>query len=210
VRTKLQKKRVAVIYENTSYGRGLVEPFLDGLGFAPIALEPIDPSGESIAVNVAALARQNPDIILAVGTTVSGVSVINEIRAHGLTIPVIAGDGWSGLENEAELRNVMMALTFANTMDRPEGKRFVQAFRERYKVDPDSYAALSYDATLTMARAAAAGKSREGARRVLAEMNDANGYAVGAVKFAADGEPVDRDMLLLQFDGDKRTVGVMK
>jgi branched-chain amino acid transport system substrate-binding protein len=208
-RGQLGKRRVAVIYDNTSYGRGLVEPFLSGLGIVPVALEPIDPSGDSIAVNIAAIARQAPDLIFAVGT-VSGTPVLAALRNAGITAPVMAGDGWSGIERGMDVHNLMIALPFSSTEDRPDAKRFVAAFRARYSLEPDAYAALSYDATLALARAAAAGVTRAGTRDALASMRDTRGYATGPVRFSKAGDPIGRSMHLLRIDGASRTFGVMQ
>lgn len=208
-RTKFGKRRVAVIYDNTSYGRGLVEPFLTGLGLSPVALEPIDPSGSGISANVAAIARQKPDLVFAVGT-VSGPPVLQALRAAGITVPVIAGDGWSGIEAGMDVRDVMIALPFASTEQRTEAKRFVAAFRARYKLEPDAYAALSYDAAMALARAAAKGGSRSGTREALASMRDTRGYATGAVRFSKTGDPIGRSMRLLRIDGNTRSFGVMQ
>jgi branched-chain amino acid transport system substrate-binding protein len=208
-RSHVGRQRVAVIYDNTSYGRGLVEPFLDGFGLPPVALEPIDPSGDSIAVNVAAIARQKPDLIFAVGT-ISGVPVLKALRAQGITVPVLAGDGWSGIENALDVHDVSIALPFSATEERPDAKRFVSAFRTRYRRDPDAYAALSYDAALALARAAAQGHTRSGTREALASMRDTRGYATGAVRFSRVGDPIGRSMRLLHIDGASRAFGVMQ
>ncbi|MBC7564303.1 MAG: ABC transporter substrate-binding protein [Gemmatimonadaceae bacterium] len=208
-RTQLRRTRVGVIYDNSTNGRGLVEPFLDGLGIAPAALEPIDPTGDRIDVNVASIARQKPDLIFAVGT-VSGPRVLTALRAHGIAVPVIAGDGWSGIENGMTVHDVMIALPFSSGEDRPDARRFVAAFRARYHVDPDAYAALSYDATLAMARAASAGTSRDGTRAALAALRDTRGYATGAVRFSRTGDPLGRSMHLLRIDGATRTFGVIQ
>lgn len=202
-------RRVAVIYDNTSYGRGLVEPFLDGLGLEPVALEPIDPSGDSIDVNVASIARQKPDLVFAVGT-VSGPPVLKALRARGLTVPVYAGDGWSGIETVMDVRNVSITLPFSSDETRPDAKRFVAAFRAKYKLDPDAYAALSYDATLALARSAGKGRTRAGTREQLATMRDQRGYATGSVQFSSAGDPIGRSMHLLRIDGTTRTFGAMQ
>ena len=208
-RKKFGRQRVAVIYDNTSYGRGLVEPFLDGFALKPVALEPIDPTGDSIDVNVASIARQKPDLVFAVGT-VSGPPVLKALRAHGITAPVVAGDGWSGIENAMEVHDVSIALPFATSENRPDAQRFVAAFRARYRVEPDAYAALSYDAAVAMARAAAMGHTRAGTREALASFRDARGYATGAVRFSRAGDPIGRTMQLLHIDGATRTFGVMQ
>jgi branched-chain amino acid transport system substrate-binding protein len=187
----------------------LVEPFLAGYGMQPVALEPIDPSGDSIAVNIAAIARQAPDLIFAVGT-VSGTPVLSALRNAGIAVPVIAGDGWSGIERGMEVRNLMIALPFSSTEDRPDATRFVAAFRTRFNVEPDAYAALSYDATVALARAASAGGTRSGTRDALAALRDSRGYATGAVRFSKDGDPIARSMRLLRIDGTSRTFGVME
>ena len=208
-RTQLRRSRVGVIYENSTYGRGLVEPFLEGLALAPVALEPIDPTADSIDVNVAAIARQKPDLIFAVGT-VSGPRVLKALRAHGIMVPVIAGDGWSGIEHGMPVHDVMIALPFSSGEDRPDARRFVASFRARYNVDPDAYAALSYDATLALARAAAIGVSRAGTREALSSLRDTRGYATGAVRFSRTGDPLGRSMHLLRIDGETRTFGVIQ
>jgi branched-chain amino acid transport system substrate-binding protein len=208
-RGQLGKRRVAVIYDNTSYGRGLVEPFLSGLGIVPVALEPIDPSGDSIAVNIASIAGRAPDLIFAVGT-VSGAPVLSALRSAGVTAPVIAGDGWSGIERTMDVHNLMIAVPFSSTEDRADAKRFVAAFRARYKQEPDAYAALSYDATLALARAAAVGVTRTGTRDALASMRDTRGYATGPVRFSKTGDPIGRSMHLLRIDGVARSFGVMQ
>ena len=209
VHKQLGKTRVAIIYDNSSYGRGLVEPFLAGLDMAPVALEPIDPSGDSIAVNIEAIARKKPDLIFAVGT-VSGVPVLKALRAAGIMVPVIAGDGWSGIENAMEVHDVSIALPFSSNEDRPDARRFVEAYKAKYRVDPDAYAALAYDAAIAMARAAAQGKTRTGTREALASMRDTRGYATGAVRFSRAGDPIGRSMRLLHLDGTTRTFGVMQ
>jgi ABC-type branched-subunit amino acid transport system substrate-binding protein len=86
----------------------------------------------------------------------------------------------------------------------------VTAFRARYKLEPDAYAALSYDATLALARAAAAGVTRTGTRDALASMRDTRGYATGPVRFSKAGDPIGRSMHLLRIDGASRTFGVMQ
>jgi branched-chain amino acid transport system substrate-binding protein len=206
---KVGRRRVAIIYDNTSYGRGLVEPFLEGLALTPVAMEPIDPSGDSIDVNVASIARQKPDLIFAVGT-VSGPPVLKALRAHGIMVPVIAGDGWSGIETAMEVHDVSIALPFASSETRADAQRFVTAFRDRYHVEPDAYAALSYDAALALARAAGQGRTRAGTREALASLRDTQGYATGAVRFSRAGDPIGRSMRLLHIDGATRTFGVMQ
>jgi ABC-type branched-subunit amino acid transport system substrate-binding protein len=76
-------------------------------------------------------------------------------------------------------------------------------------VDPDAYAALSYDAALALARAAAQGVTRAGTREALASMRDTRGYATGAVRFSRAGDPIGRTMHLLSIDGTTRTFGAM-
>jgi branched-chain amino acid transport system substrate-binding protein len=210
VRKQFGKRRVAVIYDNTSYGRGLVEPFLEGFELTPVAIEPIDPSGESVTVNVASIARQQPDLIFVSGTSSAGVAVLKAIRAAGITAPVMAGDGWSGIETMTEVQNVMVAVPFAATGKHEDEKRFVAAFRERFKAEPDAYAALSYDATIGLARAAAKGRTREGTRAALEATNESRGLAGGSMRFSAAGDPVGRSMSILTMNGANRTFGVIQ
>ena len=72
-------------------------------------------------------------------------------------------------------------------------QRFVQAFRKRYGVNPDAFAALSYDATMLVARAISkAGGDRRGIRDYIASLDAKHPFegVTGAAYFSPGGDPL--------------------
>jgi branched-chain amino acid transport system substrate-binding protein len=211
VRGELQKTRVAVIYENSIYGRGLVESFLTGFNARPVALEPIDYSVDSVGPNVRNIAQLKPDVVFAVSNGNSALPLYRALRAAGVQVPIISGDGWSGLENEPEVRDVLLALPVSVHHTADATTRFVQAFRQMSKGEtPDAYAALSYDATLTLARAVARGATRADVRNALTRVDESRGTSSGAVRFTAAGDPAGRALHLVTINSGTVSSAVLQ
>lgn len=83
--------------------------------------------------------------------------VARQARANRLEIPILAGDG-SATPSFIEiggtaLRNTYVADHFAADGPWPAAHAFAVAYRERFGVEPDAVAALSYDATKLLADA---------------------------------------------------------
>jgi len=77
------------------------------------------------------------------------VNIARQARQLGLTCPMIGGDGWVS----DDLKNAGTALDgcffsdhYAKEDDRPEVQNFLKKFKAEYNQDPDSMAALGYDA----------------------------------------------------------------
>jgi branched-chain amino acid transport system substrate-binding protein len=192
--------RVAVLYENTAYGRGLAESFVRGLGRDPVSIDPIAVDANGLDPVIRRLAAERPTLLFIAGNA-SRVPVYRAVRAALPTVPILAGDGWAGLDDHLAPTATTVAVGFSPVDPRPEVQRFVAAFTRTYGVRPDAFAALAYDATLALGRAAAVGGDREGTRRALLALGDEAGYVTGPMRFAASGEPTGRDARLLAVEG---------
>lgn len=194
------RTRVAVLYENTAYGRGLVEPFVRGLGTVPVSIDPIAADGSGLDPVVRRVAQLAPALVFVAGNG-SRTPVYRALRAALPDVPILAGDGWAGLDEQLEPVRTTVAVGFSPVDPRPEVQRFVATFQRTYGLRPDAFAALAYDATLALARAAAAGGDREGTRRALRALRDEDGYVTGPMHFTPAGDPVGRDARLLAMEG---------
>lgn len=192
--------RVAVLYENSSYGRGLVEPFVRGLGREPVSIDPIAIDASGIDPVIRRMAALDPELVFVAGNA-SRAIVYRAVRGALPEVPILAGDGWSGLDEHLEATHTTIAVGFSPVDARPEVQRFVASFQRTYGLRPDVFAALAYDATLALARAAAVGGDRDGTRRALRTLREEEGYVSGPMRFGATGEPVGRDVRLLALEG---------
>jgi branched-chain amino acid transport system substrate-binding protein len=191
----LGRKRAAIIYENDSYGRGLAAAFRQTFRGAIVSMDPITADITDAEPYVSYYKQVAPDIVFAVGLEVSGLKILREARRQKLAADFVGGDGWVGIISDSALaEGTYVGTTFTAEDPRPEVRKFVETFRERYGTTPDMDAATGYDAMQVMARAIeGAGTDRAAIRRYLASLDAANAYhgVTGVVRFGPDGDPVE-------------------
>lgn len=194
-------QRAAVLYENNSYGRGLSDAFARHFAGEVVASDPIaSDSTSDLEPTIAWLRRMRPDVVFVAGTAASGIAVLREARRQGLAASFMGGDGWSGVVSSGSLaEGVLVATPFAVGDPREEVRRFAQAFRQRFGVDPDQNAALAYDATRLLARAIEeAGASRQAVRDWLANSLSGAPYqgVTGSIQFTPSGDVVGKSFVI--------------
>ncbi len=197
----LGMKRVAILYENTPYGRGLTETFERNFAGELVGAEPIPAEeGANFEPYVSYLRERAPDAVFVAGTVGSGLALLREARRQHLTSHFIGSDGWTGVVTDtAAAEGAYVATPFSARDTRPEAQRFVRAFRTKYGVDPDGNAALAYDATGLVARAIeAVGPSRSRVREWLSTIDQRGAYpgVTGAVHFAGTGDVVGHALIM--------------
>jgi branched-chain amino acid transport system substrate-binding protein len=110
---------------------------------------------------------QKPDAIFAPGYYSEAAIIVRQARELGMTMPILGGDGWVGepLRNGREaLKNTYISNHYSGDNPAPVVQNFVSAYRKKFNREPDSIAALSYDAVKVLADAITRAASTEGAR----------------------------------------------
>ncbi|MFN8573444.1 MAG: ABC transporter substrate-binding protein [Gemmatimonadaceae bacterium] len=207
----------SILYENNAYGRGLAAAFARGFDGVILSSDPI-PSTDSAVFEpyVAYLATRKPDVVFVAGTEGSGKAVLREARHHALKSAFIGGDGWAGVVADGAADGAYVGTPFTAKDDRPDAQRFVQAFRQRYHMDPDGHAALAYDATMLLITAISkAGADRQAIRDWLAALGPETAYpgVTGPLRFLPTGDVAGkgivvtqvRDGVLIPLTGDGRS-----
>lgn len=197
---QLGGRRVAIMYENNSYGRGLAGSFVRNFAGDIISLDPIPDTEADFEPFVTYYQRNRVDIVFVAGTETSGMAVLREARRQQLQADFLGGDGWTGVvADTAASEGVYVGAPFTAEDPRPEAQRFVRAFRQKFNRVPDGNAALAYDATKLVARAIeAVGPDRSAVRDWLAGLSVKSAYdgVTGAIRFQADGDPVGKSFVM--------------
>ncbi|MFL5574529.1 MAG: ABC transporter substrate-binding protein [Gemmatimonadaceae bacterium] len=202
---RLGRKRAAILYENNAYGRGLTESFRRNFDAEVVSVDPISEDTRDCEPYVAFLKRYSPDVVFVAGTERSGIAVLREARRQGLRADFVGGDGWTGIvDDTAAAEGAYVAAPFTAEDPRPDARRFVSAFRQRYHgLSPDGNAALAYDATMLLARAVTErGTDRAAVRDYLASLARGAGYpgVTGAIRFEPSGDPLGRGMVMTRVE----------
>jgi branched-chain amino acid transport system substrate-binding protein len=204
-------KRVAILYENNSYGRGLAESFRHGYNGQVIDMDPIPSDGKSnLEPYVTYLRARAPDLVFVAGTDASGRTFLQEAHRQSLNAAYMGGDGWTPLSLDTAIaEGIFVGAPFTAEDPRSEAQQFVRAYRERYHEDPDGNAALAYDATMLVATAIEqAGPSRTAIRDWLANLGNSEPHAgvTGPIAFRETGDVIGRGIVMTRLRRGALTV----
>jgi branched-chain amino acid transport system substrate-binding protein len=198
--TKLGQKRVAVLYENNAYGRGLADNFRKAYTGEIIGIDPIDDTADqNFEPYVSWFKRERADLVFVAGTDRSGLAFLNEARRQQLSAAIVGSDGWQALAPVPGAEGVYVTAPFSAQDSRPEVRAFVEAFQRRFHAVPEGHAALAYDVTKMLAWAVVkVGPDRKKIRDFLANLTEETAFhgVTGMIRFRPDGDPIGKGMVL--------------
>jgi branched-chain amino acid transport system substrate-binding protein len=186
-------KRAAVLYENDSYGRGLADAFRRNFSGTIVSFDPIDETLTDAEPFITYFKSRQPGIVFVVSRDHSALALLREAKRQQLDAVFLGGDGWQSIVSDsAASEGAYVGSSFNADGSSPEVKRFVQAFKKRYDVMPDAFAALSYDATMLVARAISKRGDRSSIRDYIASLDSDHPYegVIGPAYFSSGGDPL--------------------
>ena len=155
-----QKAKTAVVYGDTSsdYAKGLAEYFKKTFvekGGKIIAEEGFVKDDRDFRAALTKIKGLNPDFIYVPGYYQEVAPLIKQARELGITAPMGGGDGWDSpdmvsVAGNAALNNTFFTNHYSSQDKDPKIVKFVEAFKAKYKKDPDAFAALGYDSVQLM------------------------------------------------------------
>lgn len=162
---KLQKKDVAVLYQNNDYGKSLSDAFIEEFESrgGNIVLKESFERGQRDFRNVLTKVKAaNPEIIFFPGNYEGCALILKQSREIGVTADFVGGDGAYSPElfkiagDAAEGSYYTLMAMGYGVADR-EIDRFSRNFKSAYNEEPDVYAAYAYDAVGMIADAIKSG-----------------------------------------------------
>jgi branched-chain amino acid transport system substrate-binding protein len=195
-------RRVAVLYANDDYGQGLARNFVAALraaGGTVAAMDPFLDDTQDFTPYLLRMKARGVDLVFVAGLQDPAARAITQAQQVGLTARFMGGDGIEGLgAMGARYDGTAVGVLFHPQMS-DSSRAFVARYRARYREDPDSQAALAYDAVRLLARALQAGhRDPDSIRRWLAavDADDAFEGVAGQVAFDQNGDPVNKRFTL--------------
>ena len=155
-------RRVFVIDDNESYGRGLADVFATAFpaaGGTVLGREHLTPFALDFQALLTKVRGTHPDGIFFGGIVSTGGAILRrQMGDVGLgRLPYLGGDGLASPEFAslagASADNTYFTLVSPDVFRLPSAKGFLAAYRARFKADPGTYSAAAYAAT-TVATAA--------------------------------------------------------
>ncbi len=192
--SRLKAKRVAILHDNTPYGKGLADFYKDALGhknkvevvyYGGIVQGDLD-----YKAVLARVKEQTPDLWFFGGIFNEGARLVKQARELGLAAPFMSGDGTFDPEflTVAGPAAEGAILTFGpDPLRIPSAKTFLEEYRKRYG-DHGPYSIYSYDAANILLAGIAAAKTVEGSKVSAAIHAREHDGAFGKISFDAKGD----------------------
>jgi branched-chain amino acid transport system substrate-binding protein len=157
----LKAKTAAILGDvNSDYSKGLTQFFEEEftkLGGKVIAKEAYTQTDPDFKGQLTKIRDLNPDVIYVPGYYGQVGIIAKQARELDMNMPLLGGDGWDSPElwklGGAALKNAYISNHYSAENPAPEIQSFVKAFKAKYGVEPDSLAALAYDAAKVLADA---------------------------------------------------------
>jgi branched-chain amino acid transport system substrate-binding protein len=149
---KLNCQRVAILRSSNRYGRFGVREIRDGarrLGH-PVPIEMAHKVGvTNFTVQLDRIEAAKPDAIIYWGDGVDAANVLNAIRNRGMKQPVffcdrVVSDDFLRIAGK-NAEGIICTYPWNPNRKDPKLEAFRQAFKQRWGVEPDTYAAHAYD-----------------------------------------------------------------
>ena len=167
----LKARRVAILRDiSQDYSVGLTDAVtrtFTGLGGTVLDTVSYNEGDADFKAALTRIRSMKPDVLFATGYYPEAAIIARQARELGLSMPILGGDGWVGdsLKNGREaLNNTFISNHYSGDNPAPVVQNFVAAYRKRFGRDPDSIAALAYDAVKVLADAITRAGSTEGPR----------------------------------------------
>ncbi|MDZ7260973.1 MAG: ABC transporter substrate-binding protein [candidate division KSB1 bacterium] len=194
------RKRIAVLYVNDDYGKGLKETFVASLKEPPFQIVfqmPYFPNTDFNPLLII-LKQKAPDLVFLAGRIDEAEKIYHYLKKSGLQLPLIGGDGLyrlNSIAEKAEEMEGMMMTMFFNPWDKSEKVQgFVQRYQTKFGQPPQATAALTYDAVYLLKLALErGGLSRQKIRDYLATVGSSNPAfegVTGTIAFDENGDCV--------------------
>ncbi|MEP6621132.1 MAG: ABC transporter substrate-binding protein [bacterium] len=167
-------RRIAILYVNDVYGRGLVGSFIPAFrarGGEVVSRNPIPDNASDFQVYFRAFDNSLPDAVFVICGPSEAASFLRAAAKHHLRAQVIGGDGWGeSLEkNPAAAEGVVWPASYAASDTQPAAVEFRRVYFARYNEQPDAVSALAHDAAQSVLEAIRrGGATRAGVRSALA------------------------------------------
>ncbi len=160
-------KRIAILHDKTTYGRGLAESTqkeMHSRGVFEVMFEGITAGEKDYSALISKLKSKNVDLIFFGGLHTEAALIIRQMHELGLRAAFMGGDGLLSNEFSAIAGPAAESTLMTFNIDprtRPDGKQVAERLRAR-GIETEAYTLNSYASLEVLAQAAEGAKSIDG------------------------------------------------
>lgn len=164
------KKVALLIDQRNAYSTGLAENFKKTfleLGGEIVEEQKYSSGDKDFKSILTAIKYKNPEAIFVPGYYTDVGLIAIQAREIGISVPFFGGDGWESEKlTEGKAKDALEGCFFSTHISsedpNPLIQNFIKKYRDKYKIEPDAYSFLGYDALMLMVDAIKRAGSTEG------------------------------------------------
>ncbi|MHB1405564.1 MAG: ABC transporter substrate-binding protein [Desulfitobacteriaceae bacterium] len=212
----LNLKNVAILAENTDYGRTGAEQYkkkAEELGAKIVAVEYYNQGDKDFYPQLTKLKNLNAQAIFISGLITEGAQILKQSRDLGiktqwLGLGGFTNDAFPKLAEGAAEGMIHVSYFEPDYKYFPDAKEFVGNYNKKYSSNPDMYAANAYEAVYILAEAInkAGGGEREKIREAMTQIKDLPGIC-GPTTFDKNGQAGKGLVFVKITDGKRVPIG---
>lgn len=201
---RLGASSVAVLYNNTEYGRGLATSLIENLNRrgVDVALQIEVEEGQSFYTKeVEQIRAAAPGAIFYAGYEIEAPYLRAALVEAGVTAPMLASDGAflaATIDEANGAAEGMYVTAFAPSPRNVADSRWIEAYQAVEYRNPDTYSVNGYIAMQVLAEAVRKANSFERAAVVNSLRSERFDSLLGALRFEPDGDLVDPKIWVYQ------------
>ncbi|MFZ5642844.1 MAG: ABC transporter substrate-binding protein [Bacillota bacterium] len=206
----LNFRKAAIIYANNDFGKGLKEDFVNKfrqLGGEITNIETyFEGQTRDFTPELIKIKNSGAQFIFMAGYYTEAAMIARQSRETGLGIPLIGTDGITSREliriGGDSVEGIRLAAFFHPAVQHNDSRKFVNAYRQKYGKEPDTYAAMAYDSARLIIKAIGAnGATREDIYKYLESTEGYHGV-IGDISFDANHDAQSKIIILTVKDGE--------
>jgi branched-chain amino acid transport system substrate-binding protein len=157
-------KKIAIVHDKTTYGKGLADETKKALskgGMKEVLYEGVNTGEKDFSALVSKIKSSGADLVYWGGLYTEGGLIVRQMRDQGVKAPLMGGDGITSDEFASVggpgVEGTLMTYG-PDPRSKPEAKKVVEEFRAK-KFEPEAYTLYSYAGVQIIKQAAEAAKS---------------------------------------------------
>lgn len=211
---ELKAKKAAIIQDVTQdYSVGLSKYFVDsfkeltGDKNSIVGMTSYNTGDQDFTAQLTNIKQTNPDVIFAPGNYGESALLIKQARSLGIDVPILGGDTWEAPEFIDIGKEAVEGAVFSTHFTSEAGvtdlsKKFMDAYKEKYNKEPNTFAALGFDDYLVILDSIKRANSSDSQkiRDAIAQTKDFEG-ATGYITLDENGDAVKSAIIKKVKDG---------
>ena len=206
---KMSAQRVAIVHNDTEYGRELAAGLIDTLqelgATAAIQLE-FESGQRDVAQLLRPIRDSAADAVFFAGNATEAASLRAGLVEAGVRLPMLASDGaflTTTIDEAPGAAEGMYVSAFAPSPQIAADGSWIKAYRSLESREPGPYSINGYAAMQALAAGVRAANSFQGAEIAQAMRALEVETLLGPLRFSANGDPVDPQVWIYRVEGDE-------